>query len=88
MTTTKIYLLHAEHFSVPGLVMQASRSRQTAINLAVELTNTMIADHNQSTGATMAPVTTEDWEGAIEQLQDYHGAAHCYVEIGEHDLLD
>lgn len=78
----KIYLLTAEHFSVPGIITGAFVNEKDAIERAVWLTNTMLSDNGWQELAS--PV---QWRHHIERLQDEHGAAHCYVEISEQDVI-
>lgn len=81
----KVFILSAEHFSVPGLVLQAHATKASAVAEAVELVKTMLKDceypHRFKAG-----ITASNWQDAIEWLQDVHGAAHCYVEIAETEL--
>lgn len=78
----KIQLVIAEHFSVPGVIIKAFCSLADATNEAVDLTNVMLTDHGDAPDAD-----ADNWQSRIERLQDYHGAAHCYVEIVETDLI-
>lgn len=79
----KVFILSAEHFSVPGLILQAHATRESAVAEAIELTETMVGD---SPYLEWEAVTDSTWESIVERLQDAHGAAHCYVEIAETDL--
>lgn len=81
-TPARVYVLTAEHFSVPGLITQVHASRESATKRAAELVNTMLADNGDEETAT-----SSNWEEAIAKLQDEHGAAHCYVEIIERDVF-
>lgn len=76
-----IYLVSAEHFSNPGLVLKAFHTMDGANAEAVELTNIMLKDDGK------APCTLADWQDALEQLQDTHGAQYCYVDITPLDVL-
>lgn len=77
-----IHILTAEHFHVPGIITEAHISQSTATVKAVELVNLMLKDTRWEQDAT-----AENWQAKIECLQEYHGAAHCYVEIVEHELI-
>lgn len=81
----RIHIVTAEHFSAPGLILKAFATAEGANAEAAELVNIMLNDSpmNSATSAT-----ADDWAGHIEALQDYHGAAHCYVEITETELAD
>lgn len=79
----KIFILSAEHFSVPGLILQAHATRESAVAEAIELTETMVGD---SPYVEWEAVTDSTWEAIVGKLQDAHGAAHCYVEIAETEL--
>lgn len=80
----KVFILSAEHFSVPGLILQAHATRESAVAEAIELTETMVGD---TPYVEWEAVTDSTWETIVGKLQDAHGAAHCYVEIAEADLL-
>lgn len=78
----KVYLMAAEHFSTPGLVIRICASRELAVKEALACVNIMLAD------SKMKPVIDEaDMEVALTYLQNVHGAAHCYAEISEHALI-
>jgi len=78
----KVFILTAEHFRVPGLVTEAHASRESADASAAALVNVMLAD------AESEPVATpENWSEHMDTLQDQFGAAHCYTEIAERELV-
>jgi hypothetical protein len=77
-----VFVLSAEHFSVPGLILQAHATRASAEAEAVTLVNTMLTDSGWQPLAS--PI---QWQHHVERLQDAHGAAHCYVEIDEKELV-
>lgn len=77
-----IHILTAEHFHVPGLITEAHADSSTATLKAVELVNIMLKDSRRKPTAT-----AKNWRAKVEWLQDFHGAAHCYVEIAEHELV-
>lgn len=73
-----IHLVTAEHFEVPGLIQKAFASRALADIEAADLVNIMMKDSGWK------PTAKPDaWEKQYDRLQDYHGAAHCYVEVTE-----
>lgn len=74
----KVYLVRAEHFSVPGLVVKVFQNLADARNECVELVNIMLEDNSCRPDATGA-----DWQHRLELLQSEHGAANCYVELDE-----
>lgn len=78
----RVFILSAEHFEVPGLVLQAHASHASAVSEAVGLVNTMLTDSGWQPLAS--PI---QWQHHVERLQDRHGAAHCYVEIDEKELV-
>lgn len=78
----RVYLVIAEHFSIPGLVVRVYESWADARNECVELVNIMLKDSGGCPNATGA-----DWERRLETLQDEHGAAHCYVELNDHNVI-
>lgn len=77
----KIYLVTAEHFSVPGLINKPFATMEGATAEAVALANIMLEDSSRA-----ADATADNWEARMLDLQDYHGAAHCFVEITPADL--
>lgn len=84
----KAYLMQAEHYNVPGIVVRICATRQLAVAEALACANIMLSDANQAHNARHPLVDTEDaMTSAIEKLQEEHGAAHCYVEISEHDVI-
>jgi hypothetical protein len=77
-----VYLLLAEHYATPGLVVRACATRERAVNEALACVNIMLADKGR------APVESESaMLTALDRLQGEHGAAHCYAEISEHEVL-
>lgn len=76
----KIHLVTAEHYSNPGLIQKAFANAEAANAEAADLVNLMRKDTGWDC-RTMAGPTS--WEVFLLELQDYHGAAHCYVEITE-----
>jgi hypothetical protein len=76
--TGKVYVVEAEHFSVPGRALKLFTSRRDADIEAASMVNIMLGD--QGWDQTAKP---NSWSAEIEHLQEYHGAAHCYVEISE-----
>jgi hypothetical protein len=78
-----IHIVTAEHFNVPGLVTEACADVRTAEAKAAELINLMLKDSGRDPVAT-----AETWPASLEWLQDYHGAAHCYVDITERELIE
>lgn len=72
----RIYLLLAEHFHTPGVVMSAHASGASARDEAAELVNVMLKDSGSTSTADAST-----WERHLATLQEEHGAAHCYVEI-------
>lgn len=76
----KIFVLTAEHFEVAGLVLRTFATMDGAVSAAVEVCNQILSDTNDDADKP-EPATAVTWEAVNEWLQDYHGAAHCYVEI-------
>jgi hypothetical protein len=78
----KVYLMIAEHYSIPGIITRVCATRDKAIAEAMECVNIMLRDSGRK------PVETEtEMDAAIERLQDEHGAAYCYAEISEHAVV-
>jgi hypothetical protein len=79
----KTYLLMAEHQTTPGIVVKVFANYALALCEALELANIMLKD------AGLGTVSDKNsMYAAIEYLQDEHGAAHCYVDITEHDVIE
>lgn len=82
-----VYLMTAEHWSVPGLVISAHATLDGAIAAAVEAAAIMVNDHNEAhtdgsiEDGFIQPPTAETWPQVVEALQDYHGAQYVYVEV-------
>lgn len=91
----KVFVVQAEHFNVPGIITHVHANRESAVSDAVALTSMMMKDASlgclveafASIGTEgKGKATLETWEAFIEKLQEYYGAAHCYVEIIETEL--
>lgn len=98
----KVHVLQAEHFSVSTILMKVFANKTDATIEAVKLVNELeketlelhpelmdarpdlygIVDDGDPT-----PATAADWEERAEALADFHGAAHCYVDITECEVL-
>ncbi len=77
----KVYLVTAEHFSVPGLVVRVFETKDDALNECVELVNIMLEDMK------LPHADLANWEACLELVQDTHGTQHCYVEVSEQDVI-
>lgn len=80
---SKIYLVEAEHFSVPGRPLKAFKTREAAVVEAIDLVNIMLRDRAIRDQAAWLSTVPETWEADLADLQEEFGAAHCYVEIHE-----
>lgn len=78
---TKVFVVQAEHFNVPGIITHVHANRASAEDEAIELTNVMLVDNDDEPCAGRG-----NWPDEVERLQDEHGEAHCYVEIIETEL--
>lgn len=78
----KVYVLIAEHQTVPGVVIEVHATKASADASKLELVRVMLKDAHR-VAIALAPDTVDR---AIESLQDEFGAAHCYVEISEHEV--
>lgn len=83
----KIYIVTAEHFSVPGVSTTAHTTRDSAVAKAVELTNLIRKDHYAIWDLQFDEVTADDWEEGLADPQEEHGEAHCYVEVLDRELF-
>ena len=77
-----VFLMMAEHYSTPGLVVRVCATRARAVSEAIACVNVMLKDNGDPLVATESAM-----EFALERLQDEHGAAHCYAEISEHEVV-
>jgi hypothetical protein len=82
----KVYVLEAEHFDIPPRVVIVFATREAAISKAVDLLNIMLADTDAEDGGFPPSASIENWEEVNGALEDYHGAAHCYVWINEMEV--
>jgi hypothetical protein len=77
-----VYLMIAEHYSIPGLIVRVCATRDRAVKEAIGCINMMLTDNDEASVKTETEMLT-----AIERLQDEYGAAHCYAEISEHEVI-
>lgn len=78
----KVFIMQAEHFSVPGVVTRVCRSRDRAIIEAIACVNIMLADKGER-----AVNTEEGFTSALNKLQEEYGAENCYADISEHEVI-
>ena len=81
-TPARIYVLTAEHLSVPGIKTEAHASIESATASAVDLVNIMLADNGDIVRAT-----AEDWKLCLQSLQTEHGEDRCYASIEELNVI-
>lgn len=81
----KVYVITAEHFEVPGIRMKVCASQALAFAEAMSCINTIRDD------AGLQPVNSiaseDDIVKAMELVQETYGAAHCYVDITECEVI-
>ena len=70
---TMIYLVQAEHWTIPGRMTKAFATERGAQSEAIDLVTTMLND--------AALETVGDWVIDLARVQAMHGAEHCYVAI-------
>jgi hypothetical protein len=78
----RMFIVEAEHYSVPGRLVSAHATHESAIKKAVELANIILKD-----AGAKKPATAQDYEARIEALSDRkveNGLSPCYVDISEH----
>lgn len=88
MSTTKVFVVMAEHQSYIGMLLSVHSSMEGAVLAAVDALSTMVKDIRDlgyDTNDVAAP-TTENWRDVVAQLQDIHGAQYLYVEITEKEV--
>lgn len=76
-----VHVLQAEHFSVPGIVTKVFGTDAAAQIEAMALVNCMLNDSGRAQSANAS-----NWHSKLEELQEEHGAAHCYVDIAPHTV--
>ena len=74
----QIFIVQAEHPTVPGIVLKSFATRAAAVAEAVKLVNLI---------AGTPAATAENWEAVLEGLQEEHGAEHCDVSITKQDVV-
>jgi len=80
----KVYLVQGEHFNVPGIPTSIFQHEISANMEAADLVNIMLKDTGSHAPAPNVGANT--WQPAMNWLQDCHGAAHCWVEVTEHEV--
>jgi hypothetical protein len=89
MQMTEVYLVTAEHPTVPGVVHHVCRSHAQAIRRAVELANDILDSQTDVMVDVDLPVATADnWETVLDPVQEWHGEANCYVDIEAIEIED
>ncbi len=83
----KIYLVTAEHFGVPGRIIKPFDSNAKARKEAASLVRLMLKDTPASAKLPTLAEDDDEFQAALEALENYHGAAHCYVEIAPLEVL-
>jgi hypothetical protein len=76
-----VYAVTAEHPSVPGIITKVCATREKAVAEAIAFVNIILV------GCGMKPVMTADMNVAIDYLQNVNGAAHCYADVVEHEVI-
>lgn len=76
-----VHVLQSEHFSVPGIITKVFATYAAAQSEAMALVNRMLDDSGRAQSANAS-----NWHSKLEELQEEHGAAHCYVEIAAHTV--
>lgn len=74
----QIFIVQAEHPTVPGIVLKSFATRAAAVAEAVNQVNLI---------AGTPAANAENWEAILEGLQEEHGAEHCDVSITEQDVV-
>jgi hypothetical protein len=77
-----VFLMMSEHYATPGLVVRICATRERAVREALACVNVMLTD-----SGLKSVIDETDMRVAIDYLQDIHGAAHCYAEISEHEVM-
>jgi hypothetical protein len=80
LSAAKVFIVRAEHFSNPGLIVKAFSNRAAAEGECVKLVDIMVNDMDYTPDIE---TDSAKWEKRMEWLQDYHGAQYCYCEIDE-----
>ena len=76
-----VYVTQGEHFSVPGCPLSVHATEALANAEAAKLVNLMLDDTRAAGLKVPRHATADNWAHRLEWLQDYHGAAHCWVAV-------
>lgn len=78
-----VYCVMGEHPTNPGVPLIVCATQERAQAEAASLVNLIAADSDLE----LAEATPENWERVLAELQDFHGAENCWVEITAHEIL-
>ncbi|WP_024517006.1 hypothetical protein [Bradyrhizobium sp. Tv2a-2] len=78
----KVYLMQAEHYEVPGIIIKVCATREKAVAEAMVCVNIMQQDKGRPLVST-----EQEMAAAVELLADEYGEAHCYYDISEYEVL-
>ena len=95
----QVFLVEAEHFSIPGNVFRLFESEESATRYAVEVTNRILADMRKRYGSDDVPLNdgdtidippdaTEDtWREVSDWISDnLPNSARAYVSLSDHTV--
>lgn len=88
-----VFLVEAEHYSIPGVATHTFRTKAKAEAKAAELVNSIAADFVTTFEVEeFETATAENWERIIQEVdegvREYLGDDECYVIIRELRLED
>ena len=78
-----VYCVMGEHPTTPGVPLIVCATQERAQAEAASLVNLIAADSDLE----LAEATPENWERVIAELQDFHGAESCWVEVTAQQVL-
>jgi hypothetical protein len=81
MTKQEVWILEAEHFNIDGRIARAFGSEAAANREAVKLINGLLDETDCSEKPAHTTDDEESMSATAEWLENYHGAAHCYVRV-------
>lgn len=80
-----VYLLTAEHFSVPGTIEKVFLNHDNAVNEAIRLVQLLLDD--TSDFEPEESLTANTWQDIADDLENHH-VGDCFVNLREIDLED
>jgi hypothetical protein len=80
---TGVYTVQGEHPTTPGVPLLVCATLERANAEAAELVNLIAKDSDLE----VPNATPENWEAVLFELQDFHGAENCWVDVTGREVL-